>query len=1145
MSLPVISCEPHIQRAAESLAASPLGQRLKLTEDQAREIASQPSIVMALVSLFAPDLPSPDVRLVNLPIAGVSDDGFWLNPKSLGLPPFGSLELIDVDRQGRRSIYGKAPHAVSLSSYSKPRLRVANRSQLSDQARRSTVLICFEADFIDPAADISWLRDLRPEQFVIVSLDPRRTLQTVIRLINAGALLREHVVLTQSTKTTVPLCAITIEGFNDPLDVPIPLPQRNAYSSNYAALHLADDSTGQYQFPRMHISESHVVDESGAVTLIGTNQKGPPFSLGILDERLPRIARLAYAIATSSPETDIQINGTSIALPPLHAEVSVQEVSKTVADHTRKRRGDRLKTPRYPHGRSLLSVAILKAAPAEVIADLLNIGLDPDEVDEFGWTPVMYAAALGLARQVLELVSTGFPDLDREVSDGICVADVLDYYGFTREGRTRDQADALEDAKRTSDSESARTEDASDAIQKLEKASPSITEVAVGAFDPIPFSYKPGADDVGLRESFPRRPLAESLAAILRSSPDAARAQPERVQTQDAPTPRGEADASEGSITKRPHEPLETSHIEPARTARQLSEVVPIYASVVDFPRNVSPGEIRGKILEWLGQASAELRSLDPTLPRHDSDRYAVLSDEDPETGLFALRFDNHAPNSFTYRTEFVVYPDESETIVSTRLQAIRHPGNDDDAEPSVPRIVSAFADLGARHRKLPVGRILPVVTEADSEFFASLVFDNDRVLPVLAVYGATEHLIRELPAQIRSAVLIVHVAPQAIASVQRKVGRDFIGYRGAWRIYPPGLKPESSRYDAPLILDPTTIPPGRLVHQIRHTIWRFTRSLTEDDAPTYLTARQLILHRQKEAQARIDSLRRESANDEALIANEALEIDHSIALETEHLGGDNFSEVIQLHPPSSSQSALEARIAHLVSSVAELSSRLDQVTREHRAELQSAMDEARLWRDLAEETEAKVSGLLVERDAARKEVFDLRTRLSMMTSGEQDEDDSPQELDYPTSFEGLEDWVESRYEGRVHITKKALKAARSVRSEPYIVKKAYEAIDLLANEYIDAKAGGAQARERLLERQRTTQLEVTKVGEAINNHRYADEYFATVGGARLRLDMHVREFGGTDFNPERQLRIYFNLDESNGRVVIGHLPTHLTSSHT
>jgi hypothetical protein len=1077
MPIPLISCEQHFQRAVESLLASPIGQRLKLTEEKAQSIVFQPSIVLALASYFAPETSRPHVRLVNLPIRGVEDDGFWLDPKSLGLPPFASLELVDVNREDRKSIYGKSPHAISIASYSKPRLRTATLAQLAEQARRSTVLICFEEDFIDPTSDITWLKSLKPSQFILLGLDPRKNLNSVVKLVNAGAILREHVLLCQQGTDAFPLCATVIEGFKEPLESPIPLPSHNPRSGNYASLHLAPDPSGLYPSPRLHISESHIIDESGLVTLKGTSEAGPSFSLGAMDMRLPEIARLANAVATSTPASEIRVNGKSVPLPPLYADVSIQDVARTVAEHTRKRRTDRPKPPRYPHGRSLLSAAILKGAPTEVIADLLNVGLDPDEADDYGWTPVMYAASLGLAKQALELLVTGIPDLDQPVIDGVTVADVLEYYGFSSDenaSNNSESEDKEQTEQRDSDAGSMSEPDPTSDLSRTDQR--GLADSATIAPETPPLEYPSPLDSPNLKTPIVKTPLAESLSAILRHArtsdsgkriSNASEDVDAQHQTAKPIVPTSNQEGTDGGT-----ETVESSSTEPAKGARQLAEVVPIYASVLEFPSKISPTAIRGKIMDWLGKTSSELRSLDPNLPRFDSDRFSVLSDEDPESGLFALRFDNHVPSSFTYRTEFVVYPSEIETIVSTRLQAIRPPGNEDDVEPSVPRIASAFAELGARHRRLPVGRVLPVVTEADSDLFASLVFDPNRALPILAVYGESEHLIHELPAQIQAAVLIIHVDPRANAAVQRRIGRDFIGYRGAWRIYPPGLKPESSRYDAPLILDPTAIPSGRLSYQIRHTIWRFSRALTEDDAPTYLTARQLILYRQREAQSRIDSLRSESTVGETSALVEVAEAALEPSEETRTSTAEQVHATeIAPEPPKEEIEALASRVAHLIASVGELSARVDQITREHRIELQSAMDEARLWKDLAEETEAKVNSLISERDAARKDVFDLKSRLAILSSGAQDEEGERTELDYPASFEGLEDWVESRYEGRIYITKKALKAARSVRSEPYIVRKAYEAIDLLANEYIDAKAGGSQARERLLERQKATQL--------------------------------------------------------------------------
>jgi hypothetical protein len=595
--------------------------------------------------------------------------------------------------------------------------------------------------------------------------------------------------------------------------------------------------------------------------------------------------------------------------------------------------------------------------------------------------------------------------------------------------------------------------------------------------------------------------------------------------------------------------PSDAPNPESSRPSRSLSEVEPIFASVVDIPSRIEPGAIRAAIHSWISQTSPDLAGLDPTLPRFDSKRFSILSDEDPGTGLFALRFDNHVPFGLTFRTEFVVFPTETATIVSTRLQAIRPPGNEDDVEPSVPRIVASFAELGARHRNLPVGKVLPVSNQSDAELLSAIIFDPHRVAPLLAIFGNTDYVLAGLPPAVRAALLIVHVSPAAVPLVQRQIGRDFIGLKGAWRVYPPGLKRDSSRYDAPLILDPGSITPSRLANQFRHTIWRLSRSLTEDDCPTYLAARQLILQRQKATQSRLDAIQPKAAVSSEPLAPPSLDV-LSEPIEVSHFGEPSVADAAHETPALAEGfeelSEVHDQIRGLLASIADLHARIDQTTRQHRSELQSAMDEIRLWKDLAEDADAKVNGLIAERDRAKREAFDLRAQLSFITGGGlSSADSSPSGREYPTSYDALADWVETHYEGRILMTKKALKAAMSVRSEPHIVAKVYESLDILANEYIDSKQGDPDARQRYLERLATSQITISHVGEAVNNHRYASEYSATVGNRRYLCDMHVREFGGTDFHPERQLRIYFAFDEANGRVIIGHLPTHLTSTHS
>ena len=54
----------------------------------------------------------------------------------------------------------------------------------------------------------------------------------------------------------------------------------------------------------------------------------------------------------------------------------------------------------------------------------------------------------------------------------------------------------------------------------------------------------------------------------------------------------------------------------------------------------------------------------------------------------------------------------------------------------------------------------------------------------------------------------------------------------------------------------------------------------------------------------------------------------------------------------------------------------------------------------------------------------------------------------------------------------------------------------------------------------------------------YKDDYTATADGRKYLMDMHIK-YG---VNPKRLIRIYFCWDESNKRIIIGHMPTHLAT---
>ena len=60
---------------------------------------------------------------------------------------------------------------------------------------------------------------------------------------------------------------------------------------------------------------------------------------------------------------------------------------------------------------------------------------------------------------------------------------------------------------------------------------------------------------------------------------------------------------------------------------------------------------------------------------------------------------------------------------------------------------------------------------------------------------------------------------------------------------------------------------------------------------------------------------------------------------------------------------------------------------------------------------------------------------------------------------------------------------------------------------------------------------------------QYEDEYVVSFGGRRRRLDRHLKN--GNSRSPKHCLRVYFFWDYDDEQVVIGWLPSHLTTNVT
>jgi hypothetical protein len=88
----------------------------------------------------------------------------------------------------------------------------------------------------------------------------------------------------------------------------------------------------------------------------------------------------------------------------------------------------------------------------------------------------------------------------------------------------------------------------------------------------------------------------------------------------------------------------------------------------------------------------------------------------------------------------------------------------------------------------------------------------------------------------------------------------------------------------------------------------------------------------------------------------------------------------------------------------------------------------------------------------------------------------------------------------------------------------------------------GEVSRAEFDEACRTLGVTLTQSGE-FSASRYASEYTVQYGKQRRVLDMHLKR--GTSRDAAKCLRVYWFYDQERERVVIGHLPGHLTTSFT
>ena len=145
---------------------------------------------------------------------------------------------------------------------------------------------------------------------------------------------------------------------------------------------------------------------------------------------------------------------------------------------------------------------------------------------------------------------------------------------------------------------------------------------------------------------------------------------------------------------------------------------------------------------------------------------------------------------------------------------------------------------------------------------------------------------------------------------------------------------------------------------------------------------------------------------------------------------------------------------------------------------------------------------------------------------------------EYPENLSGLSEWLDRNVLPNVVITSKAWRAMRKVDYRD--MERLCETLKLLDTAYFDMRAGEDGAREAWETGLQDLRLQDKKQGRFGGAKQ--DDYQFTHEGQTYFMDKHLRGAESLYNDHTRLLRLYYTWDEDQRRVLIGHMPTHLTT---
>lgn len=515
---------------------------------------------------------------------------------------------------------------------------------------------------------------------------------------------------------------------------------------------------------------------------------------------------------------------------------------------------------------------------------------------------------------------------------------------------------------------------------------------------------------------------------------------------------------------------------------------------------NTSFDTARSLILAWLGNKGFTVS--DPSVNGHIELPDGELTIETDGNAIWAMRFDDRRSmeDGAIWRVEATLLGSATSPALSLRLIQVR---SSEDAPPpvisGVPGVVASIAhEVGLQDAGTALSnKAMRIRGSKNATWLSNLLLNTHRSQPVILISGGVDSSADRLAARLAGVAHVACVDRVTTHQLIHYFGRNRAVFGNAVRLYRPGFNADSNPYQHPTWALKNAQLPKWLANDIFEEACAISLEIEDldDRAPSFQTVRNLLSEqRMANSEKRLRALRAQSES-QASTAEERIKQLEAIRLEQD--------------------SALEA----------------------YRAENRQLGEHAKYLQDELQITRR-------ERDEALEEARQLRYQINNQWSDENIIDSSQDQTYYPDNWDELELWVDEYGEGRLVLHEKALKA---VKSSPFKdIPFAYKALEYLVRYFVPMKQRAPddeapfQAEIKAL---KELGLEREPVGEALNNHRYKQSYRRLHEGKIIWLDDHLKWGGG--FDPATLFRLYFHYDETSGKVIVGHLTTHLPNSLT